>query len=189
MKPCFSKRKLIAWLALGELDARGAQDLRAHLETCTGCRRYFEAISGVARRLTAADTQSNLEASASFHRTLMGRLREQPAGSFWSTLAGWRPECRLSWRVALTATAVLLILAWGLLPRHRDDSSSRRAGHPAPERLVLARDLSPTVANYQQVASRSLDDLDELLGAQARRRAPRTSSYTASIFAVASAPD
>ena len=64
MKPCFSKRKLIAWLALGELDARRAQDLRAHIRTCDGCRRYLEGISTVGERLAASKTEPEIEASA-----------------------------------------------------------------------------------------------------------------------------
>ncbi len=79
MKPCFGKRKLIAWLALGELDARRAQNLRAHVETCEGCRGYFEEMSAVARRLAAAEDPPEIEASASFHRRLVGRLRAEPS--------------------------------------------------------------------------------------------------------------
>jgi hypothetical protein len=40
MKPCAKNRKLIAWLALGALEARRAAALRAHLALCEGCRQY-----------------------------------------------------------------------------------------------------------------------------------------------------
>ena len=86
MKPCFSKRKLIAWLALGELDARRAQDLRAHIETCDGCRRYLEEISAVKERAgRRGDPGRTLEASESFHRRLVGRLRAEQPASLWET--------------------------------------------------------------------------------------------------------
>jgi len=47
MKPCAQNRKLIVWLSLNVLDASQARQLRAHLETCEGCRRYLAEISNV----------------------------------------------------------------------------------------------------------------------------------------------
>jgi hypothetical protein len=55
---------------------------------------------------------------------------------------------------------------------------------PAPK-----SDLEPTVANYQRVANRSLDELDDLLTRQANRNPPPVPIYTASMFALANAAD
>jgi hypothetical protein len=185
MKPCFSKRKLIVWLALGELDARRAQDLRAHLETCAGCRRYLEEMSAVGERLAAAETAPEIEASASFHQRLLSRLRAEQAPSPWETLAA-----RLHWRAALPVmgAAAVVVLMLALFPRQPAPSPPIRVSRPEVP-PPSEGDLSPTVANYQRAALRSLDDLDELLTRQARRKLSPTPIYTASVFSMANVPD
>jgi hypothetical protein len=191
MKPCFNKRKLIAWLALGELDARRAQDLRAHLETCAGCRRYLEEVSAVGERLATVQTAREIEPSASFHQRLVGRLRAEQSESSWEVLA---TRCRtvcLNWHVALPAlgTAALVILMLSLLPHQPGVSPSVQVSHPVAVASAPKGDLSPTVANYQRVATRSLDELDELLTLQAKRNPTPRPIYTASILALANAAD
>ena len=42
MKPCSKNRKLLAWLALGNLDDKQATALREHVATCEGCRSYLD---------------------------------------------------------------------------------------------------------------------------------------------------
>jgi hypothetical protein len=49
----------------------------------------------------------------------------------------------------------------------------------------IKSDLPPTIANYQRIATRSLDDFDELLTRQSERNPPPTPNYTASLFALA----
>jgi anti-sigma factor RsiW len=183
MKPCFAKRKLIAWLALGELDERQAQDLRSHIQTCEGCRRYLEEISAVRKKLVAAETTPALEASESFHRKWVGRLRAEPSASFWQILAE-----RLNWRVALPAlgaAAVLVVLLLSLVPRQPGATPQMRADRAVVTPAAAGRDLSPSIANYQRTVVRSLEEFDELLTEQANHKASPTPIYTASIFAVA----
>jgi anti-sigma factor RsiW len=186
MKPCFGKRKLLAWLALGELDERPAIELRSHIQTCEGCRRYLEALSSVREKLAVSETGPTPEPSAFFHRKWVARLKaEQPASS-WQVLAE-----RLSWRVTLPAVgaaAALVILTLSLFPR--------QPVVPPPARLSTlqkpsgaVRDLSPSIANYQHVAVRSLDEFDDLLTAQSNRQPPAGRIYTASTFAVAAWPN
>ena len=186
MKPCFSKRKFIAWLAVGELDERRAQDLCAHMETCDGCRRYLQDISAVGERLAAAEPASEIEASGSFHQRLVGKLRAEQPESAWEILAS-----RLNWRVALPAmgAAALVILMLSLWPRQPGVPPLARVSRPAVTPVAAPNDLSPTVANYQRVAARSLDELDELLTRQARQTLAAAPIYTASIFALANVPD
>ena len=186
MKPCFSKRKLIAWLALGELDARRAQDLRAHIEICAGCRAYLAEIRAVGEKLAGAETTPEIEASESFHRKLVSRLRAEQSASPWEILAA-----RLNWRVALPAlgVAAVVIVMLSLSPRRPDVSPPVRISSPAVALPVAREDLSPTVANYQRIASRSLDEFDELLTRQATRNPSRAPIYTASMLALVTAPD
>jgi hypothetical protein len=191
MKPCFSKRKLIAWLALGELDARRAQALRAHVETCKGCRSYFEEMSAVARRLAAAEDPPEIEASASFHRRLVGRLRAEGSATAWESVASWLSASRLNWRVAVPVlgAAALVIALLFLFPRQPGELRSVQGPRPVVAPPAARDDLSPTVANYQRAATRSLEELDDLLTRQANRNPSPTPIYTASIFAMVNASD
>jgi anti-sigma factor RsiW len=191
MKPCSRNRKTLAWLALGELDARTTAALRAHIETCDGCRHYLAEISSVKETLTTTEPTPDLEASESFHRRVVTRLRAEQSGSLWDRLAERLGAGRLSWRAALSllgATALVIAL---LSVLWRQPAVPR----PAPNRVQAVlppgpkNDLSPTITNYQRVANRSLDELDDLLTRQATRRLSPTPIYTASMFAAANAAD
>ena len=46
----------------------------------------------------------------------------------------------------------------------------------------IKSDLPPTIANYQRVAAKSLDELDDLLTAQSKHHASPAPIYTASLF-------
>ena len=191
MKPCSRNRKPLAWLALGELDARAAGELRAHIETCDGCRRYLAGLSTVTERLTAAEVTPDVQASEAFHRRVVTRLRAEQAGSVWQTLVAPFISACLNWRVALPGVgAAALVIA--MLSIHTRQSSA-----PAPVATVvqavtppdITSDLPPTIANYQRIASRSLDDFDELLTKQSKRNPAPTPIYIASLFALAHVSD
>ena len=189
MKPCSHNRKLIAWLALGELDARRAADLRSHIQACAKCCRYLQEISNANHTLTTAQLTPDIEASEVFHRRLVARLRTERHQSFWGMWATRLTTGPLDWRVALplTGAAVIVIASLVLL--------SRQPGVPPPvpgrtQSIVQPtpnNDLPPTIANYQLVASRSLDELDELLTRQGNRHLGPTTIYTASMSASAGA--
>jgi anti-sigma factor RsiW len=187
MKPCFGKRKLLAWLALGELDERQAQDLRSHVETCEGCRHYLEDLSGLKEKLAVSEAKPLLEPSASFHRKWVARLRPEQSSSPWQVLAE-----RLNWRIALPglgAAAILVLLAVSLAPKRPVDSLPVRVSRAQPIQPSNGRDLSPSVANYQRAAVRSLDEFDELLTLQAQRHPSPAPTYIASMFAAATSPN
>src|SRR2546425_12391139 len=103
MKPCPTRRKRIAWLALDALDVQEARDLRAHLETCEGCRRYLEEISNVTERLIAAQRGPDVQASESFHQRVVGRLRADYSGSFSETVGPRLRAMLLKWRPVMPA--------------------------------------------------------------------------------------
>lgn len=182
MKPCSKNRKLIAWLAVEALEARQAQDLRAHLESCEGCCRYLEEISIVTERLAAAETGPDIQASESFHRRVVGALRAEASESIVEIIAARLRGFLLAWRVAVpvigaavVVIAVLAVFMW------------RPGVAPQPQPIVQAgrvpdspSDLPPSVANYQMVANRSLEQLDELLTRQGSRNLSPARLYTAS---------
>jgi anti-sigma factor RsiW len=185
MKPCAQNRKLIAWLASNALDARQTRQLQAHLETCEDCRRYLAEISNVTERLAEAETNSDVQASESFHRKVAGRLRTAKPDSVGEILAAYL--ARLNWRVALPAIAALVVIGvtvanWQQPPRV---SSPPRAGIQTASVSDADNDLAPTIANYQRVANQSLDKLDALLTRQGNRALPSMPVYTASTLGLA----
>ena len=186
MKPCSRNRKPLAWLALGELDARRAGELRAHVETCDGCRRYLAEISSVTEGLSAAGVPPDMQASEVFHRRVMTKLRAEQSCPIWQTLLA-----RFDWRLALPAVGAIAVVIVLFSHLARQPSLPQPAptvvqAAPSPH---IATDLSPTIANYQRIASRSLDDFDELLTRQSKRDPSPTPNYTASLFALAHVSD
>ena len=74
------------------MDALGAEDarvLRAHLETCEGCRNYFEQMTAVARSLEGCDSKSTMQASEAFHERVSRALAMADGrGKKWETEGG-----------------------------------------------------------------------------------------------------
>lgn len=180
MKPCRKNRKRITWLALGALESAQELTLRAHFETCAGCRRYLEEISSLAVGLETAETETDIATSESFHRRVLSALAaEEPAGKEPAPLLHWL----WNWRVAvpaLCATAGVICVLLHFVQRPGASLSGTTTVHvvaPTSHRQV---DLLPTLANYEMVANRSFDQFDELLTRQANRNLPPAPSYLAS---------
>jgi len=194
MRPCAKDRKRIAWLALGALDAQQARALRAHIETCEGCRRYLEETSEVTRALKEAQARTDIGASESFHRAVARAIRAEESRSVWEAVTAPFRGARLRWRAALPALGAMAvaIAALGLLVS-RFGTGNVPSPAPPSVRAVSApglnSELPPTLANYQLVANHSLEDLDELLTRQANRRHSPAPIYRASTFAFAEFPD
>jgi anti-sigma factor RsiW len=191
MKPCSNNRKLIAWLAVDALDDRQTRSLRAHLETCEGCRRYLAEISNVAEKLSVAATPPDIQAAASFHQRVLGALRAEETGSASDKLVARLRATLLPWRVILPAVGAtaLAIVALSLVARR----PVLPVPAPAVARAVLTpnakSNLDPTISNYHTVANRSLEQLDELLLRQGNRNPSPTPLYTASALSQANGSD
>jgi hypothetical protein len=182
MKPCAPNRKLIVWLALNALDARQTQSLRAHLETCAGCRRYLAEISNVTERLAAAEANPEIHASENFHRKTANRLRSVKPDSLGEILAAYFRGAWSNWRVALPVIAALAVV--GVTVTIWRQPLKIVSPPPAGRQVALAsgadNDLPPTIANYQRAANQSWDKLDALLTRQGNQALPATPIYTAS---------
>jgi hypothetical protein len=194
MKPCAANRKLVVGQILKTLDAQEARQLRAHLETCEGCRRYLAEISRVTECLATVKINPEIQASERFHRSVAHKLRAAKPDSFGAVL---RAHMRayilggpLHWRVALPLVAALALIGmmvaiWPQAPK----SAPRRSAAPA---VTLASrpdtDLAPTIANYQRTANESLEKLDALLTCQSKQALPALPSYTASTPRLANEP-
>jgi hypothetical protein len=98
-------------------------------------------------------------------------------------------SARLNWRLALPALGAAALLLLML--------STHRAVLTPPVRVSLlatptptpARDLSPTMANYERAAGGSLDEFDDLLTQQARQHLPSASNFTTTFAPSAGASD
>lgn len=200
MIPCSNKRELIAGLALQTLEAGQEQPLRAHLETCPACRQYLEEVSLVTQKLAGGKIRSDIQTSEAFHQRVVGALGTKKAGSAWNTIVAQLgnaargvafPDSWFSSRLALSiigATAVA-IAAFVLFVRTPGERSQRPAENTAVLTPAAKSDLDPTIANYQLVANRSLEKLDELLTRQGNRNISPSPVYTASSLAHASSLD
>jgi hypothetical protein len=191
MKPCSSNRKRLAWLVLGISDAEQARRLRAHLDTCPGCRSYLDELSAVKTNLAAVEIAPALEASSSFRRRWTGAIQSVRRGTVWEAAVGLRQRHGLGWRVALPAlgATVLVVLTLPLFTRRPEKPPTAQPATQAAVPGALSGDLPPTVANYQMAANQSFEALDELLTRQGNRNLPRAPVYTASTFAVARAAE
>ena len=187
MKPCSKNRELIAWLAVDALDARQSRDLRAHMESCQGCREYLAEISNVTKKL-ATETESNVRASEAFHQKLVARLRAEETVSVRELIVSCFRAAYSDWRIATPMIAVALVMLV-LAERHRNISVPAQTRAQVAPRLDAKSDPEPTFSNYQMIANKSLDELDEVLTRQGNRNLPRTQIYTASTLPRGNTPD
>lgn len=179
MKPCSKNREAIAWLALDALDPAETTALRNHLAACEGCRAYWEEMSKITARLASAAPAANVEASESFNRRVADKLAALESRSRLDDFAAWLRGTILNWRVALPALALLVIALVVLVFPQRNPSlqpppSTAQAGGPEI-------DPAPTLANYQMIASQSLEQFSELLTRQGNKSLPPVPADLASL--------
>jgi hypothetical protein len=184
MNPCAKNRELIALLALDELGLEPARELRTHLEICEGCRRYYDEISTLTDKLSLLETAQDIKTSAAFHRRVVNALKTEAPARENALLTLFRLSLA-NWRVAGAVTGAVAVLLAALVvfaPAHRAPLPAPVMANTVPP-PGFSSDLAPTIANYQMVASRSLDKLDDLLTRQGDRNSPPAPIYTASDFA------
>ncbi len=191
MKPCSNNRKLIACLSLDALDTRQERAIRAHLETCEGCRGYLKQVSQVTGKLAAVEIRSDIQTSESFHRKVASALRAGERTSAWETVVAQLRAPFLNRRASLTlvGATVVVVAALFLLDRHPGVPMPGPVDDHAMLTPKAQSDPDPTISNYQMVANRSLEKLDELLTRQGNRNPSPSPIYTASTLPRADAPD
>lgn len=188
MKACPDREKLITWLALDALEARSAEELRAHLETCPGCRRHLAEISRLVGQIDSAAPMEELPASETFHRQLMVRIKTEASTPRWKTALASLRRVHFSWRVALPTAALLVALLAADLwlaphPAIRVRPPARVAAQPATVPTVKVVP-APNLANYQQAASQSPEKLDDLLFREGERTGGPAQVYTAAAMSL-----
>jgi hypothetical protein len=186
MKPCAKNRKHIAWLTLDCLDDRTAQGLRVHIETCEGCRSYWKEMAQTAAALRTENAQAGIETSPAFHRRVTARIEAAAAKPQWLSILMLGRRSPLDWRWGLPVCGGIaaVILALAFLPSRPSAPVSAPRLAPDVTSAQLDADAAPTIGNYQAVARQSLENLDELINQQGRKRTPTIQTYTA-VFGVA----
>jgi hypothetical protein len=188
MKPCFKNRKLIAWLALGCLEAEQEMLLRQHLERCEGCRSFLDELSTVSATLAAQEPKTGIQATPAFHQRVVAGIKAGRPPAHRQNIYEVLREILLNWRVVVPLAGSIAV-ALGLLIVFRQPQEVPLPARSSPQiasQPNVKSDLHPTVANYQMVANQSLDKLDQLLTEQGNRKLPPAPIYTASHFAAGS---
>ena len=167
MKPCSDTRKNLTLLALDALDAADATELRKHTEQCAGCREYLKEVTQLARALSAKQ-EPEIQPAEQFHRRVRAAITELPRPSTFSLRDAWH-EWLFSWRAALPLAAGLGLLILLLVgPAWREHRVADRPNGIAQRTVPGTENMNApmSLARYQSVAHRSLDDLDALLTEQ-----------------------
>jgi len=182
MNPCPENKKLIACLALDELDERAARSLRAHLDACAGCREYWEQLATVCREHSiAAGVPMAATAGHSFHQRLSRRIREDQEASvspkITSFLRRWLFERYAV--IPMTAAVVALIFIFA-----RDGTRHNTPVTPviATQATPVRPEISPTLSAYRAAANDSLEALDELLTKEAAQQTGHAETLTMFAF-------
>jgi hypothetical protein len=193
MKPCSKNRKLLALLALGNLDAEEATALRDHVATCQGCRCFLNELAKVTASISAAEMNTDIVTTATFHRRVVAAVKAEEARTVWPNVGGFFRGTLLKWRVVFpTLGGIGIVFVVGLLLNSQPKSgaalpgSSKSQSDSAHSRVA---DFRPTIANYQMVANQSLEKLDQLLSEQGSRRLPPAPVYKASALIAADVSD
>ena len=184
MTSCTNNRKLIAWLAVGAIDANGARELVHHIKTCAGCRAYLEEMSHLTKKLEDAKVKFDFQPSATFHQQLVRRLRAEESAPIWERLVAYVQVRHLNWRIVLPVAVTLIVMiatVFSAINRRAASPLAQNRNQAAPAGKP-AEDLAPTMSNYQMIANRSLEKLDELLSREGTRNASSAPAYTASML-------
>ncbi len=180
MKPCSKNRKLIAWLAIDALDKEKLHALHDHFAVCKGCRQYWEEIKKVTQGLASVQPTAHVEGSEAFHKRVAQKLQAVESAGVLERLRVSVRRTFLSWRVAVPVGTALIIGLIAVMQLRNHPTVSSAPGVQIVSSSGSGTELAPSIANYEMVASQSLDKFSELLSSQGNRGLPRAPLYTAS---------
>ena len=189
MTPCPKNKRSIAWMAAGVLETADAERLRAHLETCPGCRRYWESMSALSERLNSAQLPS-AELTESFHRRIARKIQEheKAAPFFISAVQALWSERRLA-AISLGIALAIATLVW-LQSFYRDqDRASPQVSIKKIGELPTEAALPPTLGSYHRAADVSLENFDALLAKQITPKSSTVETFTVSSLLAGSFED
>jgi len=174
MKPCTKKKPLLVWLALGELNAEDACQLKLHLDLCPACQEYFKEVALLCRQhQDGAEMLPPAQVSESFHGALRARIEAAQARpailkgleAFLRQLAGLTLPQTAAASLGLVVASVWLWISLQTPKPQRQAQAQASIQHAATA-------LPPTLATYRMIANTSLDAFDDLLVRQADGGSP-----------------
>jgi anti-sigma factor RsiW len=160
---CWFYQRIIAHRP-DELPARA----RAHLETCPNCRRHYEYVVDIVRRLATGAEAERLPASRSLHARIMASLQRTQ-----TEIEDNRNSNRPGWLVALGATCLVLL---GVYVK-RDHASRGLTGMPgaagaysttAPLHLTVTLPPVPQFGEWTEKLDAPLETEMQLVVSDAR---------------------
>ena len=181
MKPCCTKQKQIALLAMQALDLSDEREIRRHLESCAGCRAYLDEMTRLTGKLTGLEIRSDIATSEAFHQGVLRKLT--PESSFLGEAAvAIRRRFQMFQRLALPVAGAAVLAALGLVLFESRSRSPQLPSSPTPTQAPVTSqaEFNPTVFNFQRAANRSFEELDQLLTRQGSRNSSPAPIYSAS---------
>lgn len=174
MKPCLRHKKNLALLAAGVLESAKRMDLEQHLQTCAGCRQYWQEIRRVcAEHAAVAEAAPAVEESGKLYFHVARRI--QPREQF----RPWLPAGR--WRVAMAAVVVGMMAITLNLLRYETQPPKPSASKPVKAEVAPLPELPQNFLTYRVAADKSLENLDALLARQAAQTAGASNLITAAV--------
>jgi hypothetical protein len=183
MKPCSRNKRRITWLVAGALDNQQVQHLQLHLESCPGCRQYFQEISGIFQRRAGSIRPPRLvQGGNSFRCGLDDRIlasEDHSALTYWrEKLREWRRPWSLTAAVICAASAILLAVSYTSPSHHELVSPQIASPKQNTSTPPLIDDSDPTICNYLLAVNKSFDAFNALLAEEGERRATATDRYS-----------
>lgn len=167
MKSCFVNKKSLALLAASSLNDANVSEVKEHLESCSECRAYYEAVARVIRQHQSAARQLKQRVPEHVLENVKAAIRQsRPASSKgkFELVPFWRP-----WMTAGLAMCLLglILFRWD---NHPVKTSVRPVGRTTTVSTAVPK-LSaplPEMMRYRRAVSRSVDEFDRILNEEAK---------------------
>jgi anti-sigma factor RsiW len=149
---CEQYEARLALYVEGDLTPSMTRDVEAHLQTCSTCRGFLEALRE-SQSMVKSLAGEALDASSftTVRDRIMEQVSRQPAGRSWSVAASELWHWRRLWAAGvLLAVVVIFLTQWWLLRR---PANSRQSGDTAStsERTSQPQPLPPVVAGETEI--------------------------------------
>jgi predicted anti-sigma-YlaC factor YlaD len=177
MKTCEHQKKGIVALVTGHADENAGRLTSEHLVTCAGCRKYFEEMQAVTQALAVKDGERVAAPSPYMHRRIVRAIQDEERASFGGIFRGVTGPAL----AALVAGAILVgMLQHGFGVKSGTGVLVKNDPTRIPANSIADSANDPTLGRYVLTAGRSLDQLDQLLAADARKiQSGHEPTYTA----------
>ncbi len=187
---CSNYRDQLAALTLGALEPADKHAVELHISTCAACRAALGELKSVTESLEDVQIRNDIQTSERFHRAWTAQLQKATVPSLRERAVAFLRAFRLSqspYALPVATLALLFVIGgFWLWSTHAPDEvrSTTNPSNLSSRQPGADSEIEPTISNYQVVANRSFEKLDQLLTTQGIRTAPSLPVYTASALAI-----